>query len=86
MNQTAKQNKNETNQKFEKSLQRLEEIVAAMEEGELSLEKTLQYYEEGMKLAKFCADKLGDAEKRIEALSGQDEEGNPEWSPLEQPE
>ncbi len=83
MNTDNKKKNKKENLTFEESLQRLEEIVAAMEEGNLSLEKTQEYYEEGMKLAKFCAGKLGDAEKRIEALSGKDEEGNPQWQPLQ---
>ena len=39
---------------FETALQKLEEIVEAMESGDLPLETLLVRYEEGMKLAKAC--------------------------------
>ncbi len=55
--------------KFEDLLGRLEEIVSAMENGELPLEKLLQNYEEGMRLVKACGDRLTDAEQKVEILS-----------------
>ncbi len=82
MNNQRQQVKKDS-QKFEESLQRLEEIVEAMEKGELSLDQTLQHYEEGMKLAKACAEKLGDAEKRIEVLSKKNQAGQDIWSKFE---
>lgn len=54
---------------FEESLKRLEEIVAAMESGSLPLDQALERYEEGIRLARFCARTLDDAEKRIEILA-----------------
>ncbi|MCL4789299.1 MAG: exodeoxyribonuclease VII small subunit [Verrucomicrobia bacterium] len=53
---------------FEEALQKLEAIVEAMESGELSLEELLTRYEEGMKLARLCQEKLADAEVRIQQL------------------
>jgi len=53
---------------FETALQKLEEIVEAMETGELPLETLLVRYEEGMKLAKACQGKLAAAEVRIQQL------------------
>jgi exodeoxyribonuclease VII small subunit len=53
---------------FEEALQKLEAIVEAMESGELSLEELLTRYEEGMKLARLCQDKLTAAEVRIQQL------------------
>ena len=53
---------------FEESLNRLESVVAAMETGELPLEKMLSHYEEGMRLAQVCQGKLTDAELKIEQL------------------
>ncbi|MDY6880992.1 MAG: exodeoxyribonuclease VII small subunit [Desulfatiglans sp.] len=54
--------------KFEEAMQRLEEIVGGLESGELSLEESLKVFEEGMKLVKFCADKLEEVEKKVAVL------------------
>lgn len=53
---------------FEKSLQRLEQIVTHMESGELGLEESLAQFEKGIKLARGCQDTLTDAELRVEQL------------------
>jgi exodeoxyribonuclease VII small subunit len=53
---------------FEKSLQKLEKIVAQMESGELGLEESLAQFESGIKLAKTCQDTLANAELRVEQL------------------
>jgi exodeoxyribonuclease VII small subunit len=55
-------------QKFEDALNRLEEIVAGLESGDLNLDDAIKRYEEGMKLAGICARKLEDTRKRIEIL------------------
>lgn len=54
--------------KFEKAMERLEEIVHALEEGNLSLEDSLRYFEEGIKLSQVCVGKLDEAEKRVDIL------------------
>ncbi len=59
---------NEKNVSFEKSLARLEEIVAGMESGELSLDDMIARFEEGQKLIKFCSGKLDEVERKIEKL------------------
>ena len=53
---------------FEEALQKLEVIVEAMESGDLPLENLLGKYEEGMKLAKVCQEKLAEAELKIQQL------------------
>ncbi len=53
---------------FEASLERLESIVAKLERGDLELEVALTAFEEGVSLARGCADQLGRAERRVEAL------------------
>ena len=53
---------------FEKSLERLETIVREMESGELSLEKMMKHFEEGMGLVKVCSGKLNEVERKIEML------------------
>jgi len=54
--------------KFEKALQRLEEIVDDLESGRLSLDESLKIYEEGVGLIKVCNKKLNEAQKKIEVL------------------
>ena len=55
-------------EKFEEALQKLEAIVARMEEGDLPLEEALKAFEEGVRLAKFCTGKLDEAERKVEKL------------------
>ncbi len=59
--------------KFEKALKRLEAIVEQLEDGELDLEKSLHLFEEGIQLARHCADKLQEAEQKIELLTEEHE-------------
>jgi exodeoxyribonuclease VII small subunit len=54
---------------FEKALNELEQIVSEMEKGELSLENSLKKFEKGMKLSKFCSDKLDETEKKITIIT-----------------
>ncbi|GIM44547.1 exodeoxyribonuclease 7 small subunit [Collibacillus ludicampi] len=53
---------------FESALERLEQIVRDLESGELPLEKAIENFQEGMKMAKICRDKLDQAEQKIEML------------------
>lgn len=48
---------------FEELMESLEEVVKALENGELPLEDAVKKYEEGMRLSKACHDKLENAEK-----------------------
>ena len=50
----------------------LEEIINKMESGELSLEDSLKYFEEGVKIHRQCHTALTDAEQRISVLSDSD--------------
>ncbi|MFO7711065.1 MAG: exodeoxyribonuclease VII small subunit [Candidatus Woesearchaeota archaeon] len=50
---------------FEENMKKLEEYVQMLEEG-LPLDKSLEAYEEGMRLVKSCRKELEDAESRIE--------------------
>ena len=61
-------------ERFEDALQRLEDIVRRMEAGDMSLEDSLKAFEEGIRLARFCAKKLDEAERRVDILLKQDEE------------
>jgi len=68
---------------FEQALERLEEIVHLLEEGDLGLNEALQRYEEGVKLLRQSYDLLQRAERRIEILSGVDAQGNPITQPFD---
>jgi exodeoxyribonuclease VII small subunit len=70
---------------FEAALEKLESIVKALEEGELSLDDSLKMFEEGVKLSRFCGGKLDDAERRIEVLMKVVEGGRIETAPFEPP-
>ncbi|MFQ5895124.1 MAG: exodeoxyribonuclease VII small subunit [Nitrospinota bacterium] len=54
---------------FEAALSRLEEIVQELEEGDTALEGALALFEEGVKLSRFCSEKLKEAERRVEVLT-----------------
>lgn len=53
---------------FEKALTELEEIVKVLEAGNINLEEALQKFEEGIKLSRYCNQKLNDAERKINLL------------------
>ncbi len=55
-------------ERFEDALHRLEKVVSKLEEGDLPLEESLKYFEEGIRLSRFCNQKLEEAEKRVEIL------------------
>ena len=54
---------------FEAAVERLEEIVEALEGGEASLEDAVGLYEEGVKLFRYCREQLDSAQKRVEELA-----------------
>jgi exodeoxyribonuclease VII small subunit len=59
---------------FETALEKLQQIVEDLEKGGLSLDKTLAEFSQGMKLLKFCHQKLDKAEKKIELMLEEDNE------------
>jgi exodeoxyribonuclease VII small subunit len=61
---------------FEQAMERLEEVVAQLEHGDIPLEEAIQLYGEGTKLAGICRKKLDWAEQQVEILV----EENGEWS------
>jgi exodeoxyribonuclease VII small subunit len=56
-------------QSFEASLKRLEAIVESLEQGNVSLDNATELYEEGIQLAKECAEKLKAAELKVRKLT-----------------
>ncbi|MGG3798069.1 exodeoxyribonuclease VII small subunit [Metabacillus fastidiosus] len=57
---------------FEEAMQNLENIVAKLEEGDVPLEKAIDYFQEGMKLSKLCHDKLQHVEKQMDFILRED--------------
>ena len=53
---------------FEKALERLERIVAELEDPERGLEASLELFEEGVSLSRFCRGKLEEIQKRVDVV------------------
>ena len=53
---------------FESALKSLEEIVAQLESGDLTLNRALELFEEGVQVSRFCSSKLDEAERKVEVL------------------
>jgi len=66
---------------FETSLQALEEIVNKLEHGDLPLEDSLGLFEQGIRLARECQERLSQAERRIEVLL-RDQQGRSTVAPF----
>ncbi len=61
--------KNEANlADFEKSLSEIQKIVQKMEDGKLTLEESLAYFEQGIKLTRECQTALEKAQQKVEIL------------------
>jgi exodeoxyribonuclease VII small subunit len=58
---------------FEAAIAELETIVKKLEEGDLPLEASLQLYERGVHLSRFCHARLEEAERRIEIVNDRGE-------------
>ncbi len=58
---------------FNKGLLELESIVKTMESGDLSLEDSLKYFEQGVQLTRQCQSALNQAEQKISLLSADDD-------------
>ncbi len=60
--------------KFEEAVVELEGIVKKLEQGDSSLEESLELFEKGIKLSKSCQKMLDEAEKRVSILAVRDNE------------
>ena len=60
---------------FEMAMKQLEQIVQDLEAGDMPLEKAIKKFEEGIKVSKYCSEKLDESEKRITLLM-LDSDGN----------
>jgi exodeoxyribonuclease VII small subunit len=68
---------------FDKSFQQLEKIVQRLESEELPLDDSLQLFEEGIRLSRFCHQRLEEVEKKIELILA-DAKGQPVVEPFEE--
>ena len=59
---------NQQNQTFEASMQRLEQIVRAMERGDVALEESLKLFQEGTELVRSCGKLLEDAQMQVKKI------------------
>jgi exodeoxyribonuclease VII small subunit len=53
---------------FESALKSLEHIVVQLEAGDLTLDRALELFEEGVRISCFCSSKLEEAERKVEVL------------------
>jgi exodeoxyribonuclease VII small subunit len=53
---------------FESALKSLEDIVVQLESGDLTLDRALELFEEGVRVSRFCSSKLEEAERKVEVL------------------
>ena len=63
---------------FEKAMARLEQIVAALEGGQCSLDDSLKLFEEGTRLTAYCSQLLKEAEQKIVKLTADEAAQSPE--------
>ena len=70
---------NQQNKTFEENMQRLEQIVRAMERGDVALEESLKLFQEGTELVRSCGKLLDDAELQVKKIMAA-----PDGSPVEE--
>jgi exodeoxyribonuclease VII small subunit len=75
---------NQNNKTFEENMQRLEQIVRAMERGDVALEESLQLFREGTELVQTCGKLLDDAQLQVKlVMAGADGKPKEEEFPHE---
>ena len=57
-----------TSDSFEKDMKELEDIVVQMNQGSLSLEKSMELFEKGLKLSKKCSSRLNQAQQKVQKI------------------
>ena len=70
---------NQENKTFEQNMQRLEQIVRAMERGEVALEESLKLFQEGTELVRTCNQLLENAQLQVKKIMTA-----PDGSPVEE--
>lgn len=71
---------NQQNQTFEQNMLRLEQIVRAMERGDVALEESLKLFQEGTELVRVCGKLLEDAKLQVSKITA-----GPDGEPAEEP-
>jgi len=66
---------------YEEAVKRLEEIVSRLEDGEIPLEESLNNFQEGIALSRYCREKLAEIEYRVEYLLKNGEQDTGEYMP-----
>lgn len=77
---SAKSRKIPKSTKFEDALGELESIVTSLESGEQSLETSLEQFERGVSLSRFCQQSLTDAEQKVKILLESSPDGDGDLS------
>ena len=70
---------NEKNRSFEQNMTRLEQIVRAMERGDVALEESLKMFQEGTELVRSCSKLLDEAQLQVKKIMTA-----PDGSPVEE--
>ena len=70
---------NHKNQSFEQNMARLEQIVRAMERGDVALEESLKLFQEGTELVRICGKMLDEAELQVKMIMA-----GPDGQPVEE--
>jgi exodeoxyribonuclease VII small subunit len=73
VSEANKQVSDPTIKDFESAIAELESLVKTLEDGDLALEKSLELFERGVQLSRFCHSKLEEAERRVEILNDRGE-------------
>lgn len=59
---------------FEDALEKLEQIIEKLENEEATLDESFKLFEQGMKLGKFCSEKLDQYESKVEIILKENEQ------------
>lgn len=62
---------------FEEGIEKLEAIVEKLEEGDVPIEKAINYYQDGMNLSKLCNDKLKSVQEKMAKIMNEQDEFEP---------
>ena len=84
MNQNRDEVEADAPPSFEQAFGGLEEIVRQLESSQLGLTQALELYERGIRNLKICHQALADAERRIELLTGVDDDGSARTEPFDE--
>ena len=68
MNESKKRTNDKSELSFEENLEELESLVERLENGQLTLDESLEAFERGIKLASLCSQKLTKEDRKIEQL------------------